>query len=162
MSGRIVKERDHDCFLDQTAARPGCGADHSGAAVKPFGFWRDGLFVIGCVAYALNRWLLKPHFRWRFLHWHFNDLWLIPCALPLVLYLHRRLRLRQDRPPTAAEVAGHLVLWSALFEWWGPHLWRSATGDPLDVVCYWVGGVGAWAWWNRAALFPAGQRTDEL
>jgi hypothetical protein len=120
--------------------------------VKPFGFYRDPLFLTGCAAYGLNRWLLKPHVHSNFLHSYFNDLWLIPCALPLVLYTHWRMALRTNRPPTLGEVGGHLVIWSALFEWWGPKLWPSATGDVKDVLCYCVGGVLAWAWWNRAML----------
>ncbi len=120
--------------------------------MKAFGFWRDPLFLIGCAAYALNRWWLKPHFRSNFLHSYFNDLWLIPCALPLVLYVHRRLALRSDLPPTLTEVISHLILWSALFEWWGPQLLPSATGDVRDVVCYWAGGLLAWLWWNRAGM----------
>jgi len=120
--------------------------------VTRFGFWRDPLFLLGCAAYGLNRWVFKPHFRSNFLHSYFNDLWLIPCALPLVLYLHRRLRLRAEVPPTFWEVAGHLVIWSALFEWWGPKFWAGATGDVHDVFCYAIGGLAAWLWWNRAAL----------
>jgi hypothetical protein len=120
--------------------------------VKPFGFWRDQLFLTGCAAYAVNRWLLKPHCRLPFLHSHFNDLWLIPCALPLLLYVHWRMDLRHDRPPTIGEVTAHLAIWSALFEWWGPRLLPAATGDGWDVLCYWVGGLAAWLWWNRAAI----------
>jgi hypothetical protein len=120
-----------------------------------FGFCRDPLFLIGCGAYTLNRWALKPHFHSPFLQGHFNDLWLIPCALPLVLLLHRRWDLRSDGPPSFLEVTAHLVFWSALFEWWGPHLWRAAVGDPWDVACYWAGGLLAWLWWNRAGLSRA-------
>lgn len=133
--------------------------------MKTFGFWRDELFQAGCGAYALNRWVVKPHCRSAFLHGYFNDLWLIPCALPILLFFHRRLGLRPDSPPTLGEVASHLVFWSFLFEWLGPRLMPNVTGDPLDVVCYWAGGLVAWAWWNRATLrsnlFPT-CRTHEL
>jgi hypothetical protein len=120
--------------------------------VNAFGFWRDRLFVVGCGAYALNRWLLKPHCRSAFLHSYFNDLWLIPCALPLLLFVHWRLGLRQDGPPTLPETVGHLLIWSILFEWWGPHLMPRTTRDLLDVLCYWAGGLAAWIWWNRSGL----------
>ncbi len=104
---------------------------------------------MGTAAYALNRWYLKPHFRSSFLHSYFNDLWLIPCALPLVLYLHWRMGIRTEAPPSFLEVLGHLALWSALFEWWGPHLWAGATGDVRDVYCYAIGALLGWVWWNR-------------
>lgn len=122
--------------------------------MTPFRFWRDPLCLAGCAAYALNRWILERHLSAPFLHAHFDDLWLIPCALPLILYVHRLLRWRAATPPSAAEVAGHLLLWSILFEWVGPHLLPGTVGDGWDVVCYWVGGAAAWLWWNRASLRP--------
>ena len=107
------------------------------------------LFLVGSVAYALNRWLLKPRLGNPFLHSHFNDLWLIPCALPLILWIHRKAGWRGWEPPTFAEITGHLLLWSLLFEVIGPRLMTHASGDVLDVACYWTGGLVAWAWWNR-------------
>ncbi len=98
----------------------------------------------------MNRWLLKPHLRVEFLHSHFNDLWLIPCALPLVLWLHRQLGWRaDDAPPRWGEIALHFVVWSLLFEVIGPHLMR-VTGDPLDVLAYAAGGLGAGLWWESS------------
>jgi hypothetical protein len=102
-----------------------------------------------CAAYALNRWLLKPHLHSALLHSYFNDALLIPCALPLALLLQRWLGLRShDAPPQPAEIALHLGVWSILFEWIGPHLVRHATGDPWDVAAYWIGGLLAGLWWR--------------
>lgn len=79
-----------------------------------------------------------------------DDLLLIPCALPPLLLLHRRLKLRlHDAPPTLVEIAVHLVAWSVLFEWIGPHLMARATGDPADLVAYSVGALAAALWWRR-------------
>ncbi|MDB6034493.1 MAG: hypothetical protein JWM16_4831 [Verrucomicrobiales bacterium] len=115
---------------------------------------RDPLFLGGCALYALNRWVLKPHFHQLFLHSWFNDSLLIPCALPPLLLTHRFLKLRRhDAPPTEGEIAMHLIFWSILFEWWGPHLFKHATGDWLDVAAYWAGGLVAWLWWNRSVIF---------
>lgn len=117
--------------------------------MKRFSYLRDPLFVGGCLAYALNRWVLKPHLSSALLHNWFNDALLIPCALPPLLLAHRWLGLRKhDAPPTALEVAAHVIGWSALFEWAGPHLMRGAIGDPWDVVAYAVGGVAALMWWS--------------
>jgi len=107
------------------------------------------LFLLGCGAYLLNRLFLKEALGGPLLHSYFNDFWLIPCALPLLLGLHRRLGWRDSRPPTLLEIGGHLFLWSLLFEWIGPKLLANATSDPLDVLCYLAGGLAAWAWWNR-------------
>jgi hypothetical protein len=120
--------------------------------MRPFGYGRDPLFLMCCALYAVNRWAIKPHVHSPFLHGQFNDLLLIPCALPLVLWLQRQLGLRQhDAPPTVGEIAFHLVAWSLLMEVVGPHLVR-VTGDPLDVLAYAVGGALAGIGWHVGSL----------
>lgn len=105
--------------------------------------------LLACLLYAVNRWGIKPHSGSLFFHAWFNDGLLIPCALPPLLWMHRRLGWRaDDRPPTGGEIAAHWAGWSVLFEGIGPHLLRT-TGDPWDVVAYGVGAVGAWLWWRR-------------
>jgi hypothetical protein len=114
-----------------------------------FVYWRDPLFLACTCFYALNRWWLKPHFAWPFLHNWFNDLLLIPCALPILLWLYRKLHLRRgDAYPTLIETTSVLVVWSVLFEWLGPHLIRYTVGDWRDVAMYWCGGVVAWLVWQ--------------
>ena len=114
-----------------------------------FRYLADPVFVVSCAAYAVNRWLLKPHVHSTFLHSHFNDLLLIPCALPPVLLAHRLLRLRlHDQPPQPTEIALHLIIWSVLFEVIGPRLVAHATGDPLDVAAYIAGGIVAGLLWR--------------
>lgn len=115
-----------------------------------FRYLRDPLFLAGCAAYALNRWLIKPYLPSGFLHSHFNDLLLLPCALPPILWLHRQLGLRaHDQAPTGWEITLHLIFWSALFEWLGPKFVSHTTADPLDIVAYLVGAVLAGVWWQR-------------
>jgi hypothetical protein len=100
--------------------------------------------------------------RNAFMRGHFDDLLLIPCALPLLLLAQRGLGLRtHDQPPSASEISFHLVVWSILFEVIGPHLIRRATGDPRDVVAYVSGGILAGLWWNRKRL-RAAFRANEL
>ena len=119
--------------------------------MKQFGYWRDPLFLAGCTGYVLNRWLVKPHVHSLFLRGQFNDCFLIPCALPLLLWWQRRCALRRhDGFPTAAEIGFHLVVWSVLFEIVGPHLMR-VTGDVGDIVAYTAGGLIAWGWWRWQA-----------
>ena len=118
--------------------------------MRRFRYLRDPLFLTGCVGYAVNRWLIKPQVHAGFLHSYFNDLWLIPCALPPLLWLHRQLALRShDHTPTISEIASHLICWSALLEWIGPKFVAHATGDPLDVLAYVAGAIGAGLWWHR-------------
>lgn len=88
------------------------------------------------------------------MRFHFNDMLLIPCALPPLLLMQRWLGLRDmDDMPTWSEIALYTVFWSILFEVIGPHLLRRATGDPWDAVVYVIGGIGAGLWWNRRKLF---------
>ena len=124
--------------------------------MRPFRYLRDPLFLTGCAAYALNRWALKNHTHSAFLHSYFNDLWLIPCALPPVLWLHRMLGLRgHDHPPQLAEILAHLAFWSLLFEWIGPRLAARATGDMLDVLAYAAGALLACCWWQRGRVLDS-------
>lgn len=117
--------------------------------MKRFRYLRDPLFLLGCAAYALNRFVLKPHFSAPLLHNWFNDALLIPCALPPLLLAHRWLGLRKhDAAPTLLEISTHVIAWSILFELIGPHLMRGTTGDPWDVVAYLSGAVAALLWWN--------------
>lgn len=110
----------------------------------------DPLCLLGCAAYCGNRWLLKPLVSGRFVHGTFNDLWLIPCALPAMLWLHRRLGWRaHDLPPQWSEIALHLVLWALLFEWIGPKFMRHSTADPWDVAAYAAGALISGIWWQR-------------
>jgi hypothetical protein len=116
--------------------------------MKRVGYWHDPLCLLCCGLYALNRWVVKPHVNSPFMHGQFNDCLLIPCALPLVLWMQRRLGLRDhDGFPTAGENLFHVVVWSILFEAIGPHIMR-VTGDVRDVVAYAAGGLVAWWWWR--------------
>jgi hypothetical protein len=124
--------------------------------LRRFAYLGDGLFLAACVLYAANRWLLKPLAPHGPLGWWFSDLLLIPCALPVLLWIERKLGLRRhDRPPGAGEIAWLLVLWSVLFEAVAPRLLPHATADWRDVVAYAAGGLLAWAWWNRPTRAPS-------
>lgn len=115
-----------------------------------FRYVADPLCWSAVALYALNRWELKPHFASPFLHSYLSDLLLIPAALPVVLWLQRRLGLRQvDTPPTWAEMLGHLTVWSIICEVIGPFVLHHGTADLRDVVCYTLGGVLACLWWQR-------------
>lgn len=118
------------------------------APVNRFGYWRDPLFLTCSVLYAINRWGLKPHLHSQLLHDQFNDLLLIPCALPLVLWAQRQLGLRaHDHFPDWNEILLHVGVWSFVCEWIAPRF-MPATGDWKDVAAYAIGGWIAWRWWQ--------------
>jgi hypothetical protein len=122
--------------------------------VKRFGYARDPLCVLACVAYAVNRWALRP-LGWGagpFMRGHFNDLLFIPAALPLMLWVQRKLGLRAtDRAPSWPEISLHFVVWSIAAEAIAPHLTTRATGDWYDVAAYGVGAVVSGCWWQFAS-----------
>ena len=114
-----------------------------------FRFLKDWLFLLCTATYVLNRYWLKEAFHAAFLRNWFSDLLLVPCAVPVVLWIFRKVRLRAGTmPPSLKEIAWMLTVWSILFEWAGPRIVARATGDWRDVVMYWAGGVMAWCiWW---------------
>lgn len=131
--------------------------------MKPFGYARDPLCLLAIALYALNRWALKPHLSSGFMHDHFNDLLLIPAALPLVLWVQRKLNWRlHDAPPRWTEIVLHLGIWGVICEVAGPRIAAHATGDWRDLVAYTVGAALAGLWWQRRS-FPRRTRvTPEL
>lgn len=117
--------------------------------MKAFRYGRDPLCLVAIGLYGLNRWGLKPHLESVFLHDHFNDVLLIPAALPLVLWVQRKLGWRNhDLAPDAGEIALHLIVWSLIAEVAGPYLFDHATGDWRDMAAYTFGAVVAGLWWN--------------
>jgi hypothetical protein len=120
--------------------------------MQRFLYLRDPLFLAASSLYTLNRAFLKPHFASPFLRNWFNDLLLIPCALPVLLWFYRKLNLRQqDDFPGFWETTSILVFWSLLFEWIGPKFIQHAVGDWRDVAMYWLGGLIAWLFWKSVS-----------
>lgn len=122
-------------------------------AVKRFGYLRDPLCLVACALYALNRFWWRSHIGGPFLTGHFNDLLFIPAALPLVLWVQRRLGVREnDQPPRWREIALHLVVWSVVAEGLMPRLNRHATGDWQDILAYATGALAAGIWWQSGGV----------
>lgn len=119
-------------------------------SARRFRYALDPLCLAACALYALNRWVLKPAFpASTFLHGHLADVLLIPAALPLVLWLQRRLAVRtHDATPSVGEVAMHLVVWAILAEGVGPFFLHQGTADGWDIAAYSAGAVASSVWWS--------------
>jgi len=116
-----------------------------------FRYARDPLCMLACAGYTLNRWLVPLAWKGIFLRGYFNDTLLIPAALPLMLWLHRRLGLRPaDARPSWAEILLHTAVWSVAAEVIAPHLFTRATGDPWDVAAYASGALLSGFLWQYA------------
>jgi hypothetical protein len=128
--------------------------------MRRFGYLHDRLFQVSLALYALNRLVLKSHlgflrhsrfdFIWSFSHSHFDDLLLLPAALPIMLWTQHQLGLRKhDFVPTWSEMLAHWVVWSVICKFVGPVLLHMGTQDPCDVLMFALGGITACAWWRR-------------
>lgn len=119
--------------------------------MKPFLYARDPLCLLACAGYALNRWLVPHAWKGWFLRGHFNDLLLIPAALPLLLWLQRRCGLRPaDVRPQWSEILLHLAVWSITAELIAPRLFAGATGDAWDIAAYTGGAILSGLLWRQA------------
>lgn len=126
-----------------------------------FRYLRDPLFLFCLALYPTNRFLLKPNFDSVFLHGYLNDLICIPFCVPLLLLGLRRLGLRShDAPPGPAEIIIPLLVWATVFEVVlpaHPMFGSYVVGDPADILCYVLGGLGAtliWGWYYSPPPSP--------
>lgn len=118
--------------------------------MRRFAYARDPACLLAIAAYATNRWLVPATWKGPFLRGHFDDLWLIPAALPLLLWLQRLLGTRHhDEPPRWAEIFAALAVWTLAAEVVAPHLTTRAVADPGDVAAYAAGALVAVLWWHR-------------
>ena len=120
--------------------------------MRRFRYALDPLCLLSCAAYAVERWIVRPRTEAVFWHSYSTDFLLIPAALPLLLWVYRRLGLRADDAwPAWSEIGLAFAVWSVAAEAVAPYLFKSAVGDWLDVVTYAVGAVLAGCWWQLAA-----------
>jgi hypothetical protein len=116
-----------------------------------FRYWRDPLFLATCTAYVLLRWFIKSHVAWPFLQNWGTDFFLIPGALPPLLWLHRKLGLRtHDAMPTWVEIGLHWLVFSIVCEGIAPHFIARAVGDWGDILAYGVGAVLSGLVWKSS------------
>jgi hypothetical protein len=116
----------------------------------PWSAGRDAICWGALVAYTVNRWVVEPRVVSAFIDGHFNDLLLIPAALPWVLQAQSWLGWRPERlPPQPGETLLHLVVWGVVCEGIGPRWLGRGTADGWDVVCYAAGAALAQWWWCR-------------
>jgi hypothetical protein len=121
--------------------------------MKRFGYAADPLCLLACGLYALNRFWLRQYVGGDFLQGYFNDLLLIPAALPFVLWLQRRFGVRADDfRPRWREIGMHLAVWAIAAEAIAPRLLARATGDWRDLIAYGAGALVAGCWWQGVPL----------
>lgn len=117
--------------------------------MRRFRYGADPVCLAACAAYLVNRLVIPDAWKGGFLHHHFNDLLLIPAALPWILWVQRRLGTRKhDQFPSCWETSAAFILWSIAAELLAPMLSHRATADPWDVAAYAGGAIVATLWWQ--------------
>ncbi len=110
----------------------------------------EPLFLTCVCLYAANTWF-AGHYTSAlpFFRNHFNDLLLVPCALPPLLAILSLLGIRREcGAASGREILLCLLVWSLAFEVLGPRLFDHTTGDLYDIIAYWTGGGCAWLYWK--------------
>ncbi len=111
--------------------------------------WLEPFWIFSLACYAVHRWWqwASPSPGWMSNHW--NDIWMLPCAVPLVTRMYAALNLRASTaPPSLSEIVWLGLLWSVMAECLAPLWFTRSTGDPLDVLAYGLGGFMLWLRWH--------------
>ena len=127
-----------------------------------FRYLTDPLFLACLCAYSVN-WILERYdMSPSILQSYLNDLICLPFWIPIILWINRRLGVRRhDAPPLGYEIVIPLLIWAVVFELALPAMpsWEMlAFADPMDVLCYALGGslaVVFWDWYYGRAADPA-------
>lgn len=143
-------------FLPSAEAREDAWtfSGREGASVRP-AFLGDPVFIVATLLLVLNTLFFRPFWSgsFSFFACYWNDVLLIPVALPPVLWLQNLLHWREPRPrPGCREIIFHLVLWSLLLEGIFPFIFHHGTSDPLDVLAYASGALIAFFFWHFSRL----------
>lgn len=120
-------------------------------APPAFRYFGDPVFLGASFLFGINRFFLRPLFGGYFslLRNHWNDCFLIPAALPVLVWMFRKTNLRKhDAPPTWSEIIEWTLLWSLTFEWFFPRFFHWGTADWRDALCYATGALVAGLLWN--------------
>ena len=121
--------------------------------MKSYSPARDALWLVSVALFVLNKWWIKPNFAGWFWHGSLNDVLCLPVWMPICVWVFAKLKLRDNAPPRALEIAVCLLFWSWVFEVWLPQtdvFGKFSAGDPYDVLAYAVGGVVGWVWWKTS------------
>jgi ubiquinone/menaquinone biosynthesis C-methylase UbiE len=131
--------------------------------LRAFRFGWDPVCLAACAAYLLNRFALQDSIDAAFLRGTFDDVLLIPAALPWVLAIQRRLGWRTSAAyPSLGEIFGHLLVWSVVAEGIMPLVYKGCTADLRDVAAYAAGALVAGGLWRIEAAWPTGTGFDGL
>ena len=114
---------------------------------------KDPFWGISIACYIIHRFwqVLSPDSGWMDRHW--NDLWMLPCALPLILSLYGALGMRAHAlRVTGGEILWHGLLWGFMAEFIGPLLFDHAVSDLWDLLAYALGGFLMFFRWHCTEL----------
>jgi hypothetical protein len=122
---------------------------------KAYKYYRDPVFVISIISYSINKLLLISHrsFESSFMKNYFNDIFVVPCLLPILIYCIARMKLRNKYSgPLLIEIFLFVSVISLTCEILGPFFLNKGVYDPNDIIAYLLGGMISWFIWRYSVV----------
>jgi hypothetical protein len=118
---------------------------------KEYKYYGDPVFVVSIICYSINKLLLISHrsFESSFMNNYFNDIFVVPCLLPILIYCIARMKLRNKYSgPLIIEIFLFVSVISLMCEIFGPYFLGKGVYDPIDIFAYLLGGMISWFIWR--------------
>jgi len=107
-------------------------------------------FFIHCLLYGITKYLKVSGVELPvFFKNYFTDLLLMPIILTLCLVGVRLIKRLPHFKLNLVMIFGMTTFYALFFEVYAPTISLNQTGDWLDVVMYFIGGVVFWFWQNN-------------
>lgn len=119
-------------------------------------FLLDPIFLISILLYSINKSLLiftSYLNKISLLTGYFNDLLLIPCVLPLLIFIINKLGFRSYKySPQTSEVIITISIVVIICEFIGPFILIKGTYDLVDILAYSLGGLISLILWKYTTI----------
>ena len=97
---------------------------------------------IGSILYWIHRFfLIFPVYNKSFFRGFFPDYLALVVCIPIFTTSQKWFRLRRKNKIYFFEMLGYVLLFSIYFEIIGPKYIKTFTGDYLDILAYFLGGI---------------------
>jgi len=97
----------------------------------------------GIVFYSIHRVLRICVFSYNFtlISYHIADFLALIVCVPLFVNIQILLKIRDTYYITLTDILVYFLWFTVIFEFFGPFVLKMGTHDPIDIVCYALGGL---------------------